>query len=1838
MKLKRAICLILAVALLFTNTEVSFAMEDTKPSIKVMVKDVESFNEDKFGKAIWDIEVTDTDGLESIEVRSGSEVLKKLELKDKPKEYSFTYEMTKEEYLKSKLDNGYLSLEVCAFNINKSKAVETKFFKIDLACKKPVIEKLDKSRYKEFPSFTVTGTDENLKDVKVRIEGEGLSKEVSHQSMVSVQGGKVKDGIYIVEITSTDLADNVYREIRKITIDNEPPGILDFKVEGTKNTNNFYKNATIYFKIGEIEDGSTYILKDVSRSKERVIDQGDFSKGEFEKRIKFLETNGGVQNLELIVKDNLGNERTERLSFLMDSKVPKIEKISHSLGRFTKMPDIKVDIEDDTFLMNGCVTLTLKGKENIEITKVNEKNPVFTFKDLDKPLKDGKYDIEVKAIDASFNEAILMGEPIYIDTEKGEIKDFKVDGSLKDRYIKGDIDVSFNIPKKQNGFDMDKVECFLNNEKVYSKALGTSEKVSFKVTNETLLKLKKENILEFKIILKDKVEGLSDTEFTKTYIYDNVSPKVNIEGARSLDILNKPPKVKITALDDNLDYIIYKITCDGEEVKSQKVNKDRIELDDFNKTGCYQIKYKAVDLSENESDLKTLDFTVDLEKASIDAKLENQGNINNWYSKKVDFKGSFKDNLGLKKYSIYINDNLIESKNIEGKSFEINKTFESKDLSKFNNREGLYKIKVVVEDVAKNVTENVTDFFYDCENPEVRFYGAEDGDFLNEVKDFTLKVTDNVNHNNLCSLEYKIYRDGSLVYEKVENKEEVIINPKFFKEDGEYKVVAKAIDAAGNKTSISTFFTIDKSLAKINLNLSNNKNENGWYKSDVALTGTIKDNSYLDNYEILLNGKSLYKSKINGKSQNIDLVFTKEELLKIENEEGSYKVKVNAMDKAKNKVTKELFFNADFKNPSLNIENRDEGKTVNYVPDIKIENLDDHLNEFSIVYYKVYKDKELVSERKVKKVTYTLDKEIFKDEGRYIVKVKTMDAASNSSKEYETQFTLDKSTPEIGDITFIGSKSKFDWFNDDLKAKFNIKDNYNIKEFRFSINGKELEYQKNIKEKDFEILINKDDILDVKKVDGSYTVKIELIDDAGNKETKESVFYADFKAPVLKYVGIENMEYLKNPKDINLHIEDEHSKNPGSKLDVKVYRDSKKIIDETVFGKGDYKLDKAKISESGIYKITALAKDAAENKSNLVSKTFVIDNIPPKITDIKCNGHLSKKNWFNSKVALEFKVEDNMENLANISVTTNEKKIFEKSFDKADKVKYKSYVVTLSKSEIRKILNADGTLNFKIKANDFTDNKIEKNKRIYVDYVAPKLEITGVKKGEHYNKAPKITIKSDELFVNDSYMEYEILRDNLKVKNGTIKSKNIYNLNSNYFEKEGDYLVYLHGTDGADNKAQSKKTKFTIDKNGVKLSFSGVHPNIYSNKGETLTISAFERYFKDANIDILIEKTKGNSKVTSKLPFKMIHEKDQKNIRFTSTGTYKVKAVAKDRVGHTSETQNLVFTVDIDPPKITKKMPSNISGYKDLVSPKFNIQDDYIDNIGVSVLRNGARVNLPYQKTNSAIAFSDFKKTKENDGKYDIEVTARDKSGNLVKDKGSFIVNRFGARFETQAPEKGFYQKLDKDIVVTAKTPSKIIDHDFKLTLDNENVDLGKASVSGSPGAYKISYIIPKDLVSKEGFYRLDANIKDSALNNVTLKDADKPIEFAIDKTKPTVITNLNEDIYKQESKKVEIDVKDNLALKNIKIYKDNKLVLEKLEKDLVSGSEKLDFMLNQGRNQNIKIIATDMAGNTEKYVKKVSIGENLLVIKPIHIGILLALVFGCGAGVFYFRRKRDEK
>ena len=128
--------------------------------------------------------------------------------------------------------------------------------------------------------------------------------------------------------------------------------------------------------------------------------------------------------------------------------------------------------------------------------------------------------------------------------------------------------------------------------------------------------------------------------------------------------------------------------------------------------------------------------------------------------------------------------------------------------------------------------------------------------------------------------------------------------------------------------------------------------------------------------------------------------------------------------------------------------------------------------------------------------TYTVNKKLFADDGRYSISVYSKDAAGNvnenieESKEAEISFGIDKTKPVIVPIDFESGKQY------DLEVKtvsVEIKDNLVLEGVKIYLNGEEIEYKVDGETYTF----------DIPKSNSKQDVKIVAVDAAGNEQPIE---------------------------------------------------------------------------------------------------------------------------------------------------------------------------------------------------------------------------------------------------------------------------------------------------------------------------------------------------------------------------------------------------------------------------------------------------------------------------------------------------------------------------------------------------------------------------------------------------------------------------------------------------------------------------------------------------------------------------------------------------------------
>jgi hypothetical protein len=298
--------------------------------------------------------------------------------------------------------------------------------------------------------------------------------------------------------------------------------------------------------------------------------------------------------------------------------------------------------------------------------------------------------------------------------------------------------------------------------------------------------------------------------------------------------------------------------------------------------------------------------------------------------------------------------------------------------------------------------------------------------------------------------------------------------------EGKYTLKAVAVDVAGNKTEVVKTFVIDKTAPSVViLGVDNNGIYNTVIKpivtsddKDAVLTVTINGNSY--------NGEDI-------------------------SAEGSYTLKVTAIDKALNNSETVIKFVIDKTAPVI---------TITDVVDKAIYNN-------SVKPKVTVNDKEAV-------LTVTLNDKAYNGEeisaeGNYTLKAVAVDVAGNKI-EVVKAFVIDKTAPSIV-ISEVANNGKY---NTAVKPMINVGD-------------KEAVITATLNDKPY----NGEEI----SAEGSYVLKVIVVDKAGNKSETAINFAIDKTSPVVTVVGIEDSKDYVNTSVTPVITIDDLSANISVKLD-----------------------------------------------------------------------------------------------------------------------------------------------------------------------------------------------------------------------------------------------------------------------------------------------------------------------------------------------------------------------------------------------------------------------------------------------------------------------------------------------------------------------------------------------------------------------------------------------------------------------------------------------------------------------------------------------------------------
>ena len=283
-----------------------------------------------------------------------------------------------------------------------------------------------------------------------------------------------------------------------------------------------------------------------------------------------------------------------------------------------------------------------------------------------------------------------------------------------------------------------------------------------------------------------------------------------------------------------------------------------------------------------------------------------------------------------------------------------------------------------------------------------------------------------------------------------------------------------------------------------------------------------------------------------------------------------------------------------------------------------------------------------------------------------------------------------------------------------------------------------------------------------------------------------------------------------------------------------------------------------------------------------------------------------------------------------------------------------------------------------------------------------------------------------------------------------------------------------------------------------------------------------------------------------------------------------------------------------------------------------------------------------------------------------------DLAGNSAQVSKVFSVNRFGSNYELTKDTKklisNYYSRKEEDLVITETNVSTLKENGITYSKNGELVTLEKGKdyeVKDEGTEYaswkKYTYTIYADNFIGEGSYIVTIHSIDGAENNMTnrsakTKEYTKKVEFVIDKTAPqTVITGVDNNMQYMESERdVRIDSQDNIALKEVGVYLNDKgdcaftwnpdLPTEEQEEFEVNDGMIRYAMKSASHWQNLRVVSVDKAGNRkESDTIRCLLTPNILVQfinnRPLFFGTLSFAALA--AVLIYFilakRKKKEE-
>lgn len=1212
--------------------------------------------------------------------------------------------------------------------------------------------------YKETSSINVNITSDSG---NVSINGDHVGTEI-------IKYKPSKDGEYTGTITVKDAAGNVKSENITFHVNKNAPTIK----YNNESIQSFYKEDKMIVSIHDDSKidltESKYILTTPSKSKieGQFASVGSNNKSA-EIELDLLEE--GEYSLEIKAVDLLGTSTNPENKFVVDRTIPNmvIEGIENDkIYRDTKK--MKISLVEENILEK---TATIKRNDeqpiNIELKKSG--NTYTAEYDI---VDSGNYVIEVYCKDNAYNsDRKTVNFTIDKDGPKlifNGIEDGKHYYSDKDLII----EVSDDNFDKVTIVESNKVDGYDLAPKSYD--IGSFIEVNVK---ESKLQhtFNEDGQYKVKINVVDKAGNEVEDEIS--FVIDKTLPVINIGGVEDDKIYDTEKEVtiavnetwykdhtvsiKVNSIDttngDGMDYPKWESTSVNSEV-TYKFNE-----------GNYVLEVLVQDKYGAEKATKKVGFMVD--KAPPQIEINEGENIKNPPHYNEDKKVSFKVTDGNHKSNKLIISK--DSKIVEELEIPVNDDIATIEYT-FKD-DGDYIADVISKDAAEKESKKSILFTIDKVKPQLTIKDVdsnvdiENGKHYKENKKIQVELFD-LNHDIYDITVLK--NNEEYVVDELEVDGNNVVVTHNFTEDGSYKVVAKAIDKAGNELTekIETSFVIDKTNPVVTINNYYNLNNSFNKHVDQVRVSIDELNFDKNNVSAIISFTTPEGEQSNLTLNNLDInkVNDKYEFVlkdivngdqRYFNEEGIYEIKILCKDIAGNEADIEenrpVKFTVDSTRPMIEILGVSNDEYYNMDRDVTIRNTDFNHEKNNVIVTKdsnTYSVGEFYGDNNDRVLKHR-----FTQEGIYEIKVISVDKSGNASEE-NMKFEIDKTAPVITPIVKGEGRTIIndEYINKIFTPEFKLDKPEDDKIDLITLNGEG----------------NLANAVPMASTEMVYNYTVVASDKAKNSTTLKISFTLDTTMPEIKITGIVSGFFSENMVPV-YEITDTNINNDKTVV----------TLNGNAFASG------TKVEEQNHYNLKFVGTDLANNVN---SKTieFAIDKDKPVIRFTQA----MSGEYFNSDFIPNFIIDD-LTDYTIIAMTLNG-------------VDY----------EEGQLITEEGKHVLYIEVKDKAGNIQSLSIEFILDKTAPKFIIDGVKdKGTYYstvNAAIKLDNPQDT--VKSMTLNGELVEGDVKDEFG----QQVFKLDFSEIQK---YELKLTATDLAGNLTEDV-IEFEIKKKNLFVKF-------YENKG-----------------------------------------------------------------------------------------------------------------------------------------------------------------------------------------------------------------------------------------------------------------------------------------------------------------------------------------------------------------------------------------------------------------------